>query len=368
MSDTLPTRNSRGTPPRGRNSRAVVRAGILAGLESLLRSLACDPKSVLAEVGLGPSALLDPDAWVDYRQANRLVARSAEASGCPHFGLLLGQEVTAAQLGFSGFMVRAAANVGQALQTLAEHLDLHDTGGRATFNVDADFVQIGYRIDSPSVEFPGHAYDFSAAVLCRLLRDFLGLGWNPAEVRLTRGSEVDTTPYRQYFRSRLVFGCEACVVVFPSRFLGHSLATADAPLFQLLELEAALRQGLEGSRLAGALPRLLRRGLLVNCYSAGELSAAMGIHERTLHRHLQAAGTTYRKELDRVRYAVSTELLSGTYLRVSDIAQSVGYADSATFIRAFRRWSGSSPLAWRKRHPHQSRRSRPTADPDSGSP
>ena len=94
------------------------------------------------------------------------------------------------------------------------------------------------------------------------------------------------------------------------------------------------------------LPAVLQRGLLLNRFSARDIANAVGLHERTLHRRLQTSGTTFRQELDRVRESLSVQLLESTSLPVCDIAASVGYADSSTFIRAFRRWTGFSPTSW----------------------
>ena len=78
------------------------------------------------------------------------------------------------------------------------------------------------------------------------------------------------------------------------------------------------------------------------------VAGSFGLHERTLHRRLRESGTNYRRELDEVRRALSEQLLGNTGLTVSDIATTLGYADASGFIRAFERWCGISPNAWRK--------------------
>ena len=53
---------------------------------------------------------------------------------------------------------------------------------------------------------------------------------------------------------------------------------------------------------------------------------------------------------DEVRLAVSRELLARTDIAASDVAAALGYATPNAFVRAFRRWTGSSPSVWRKEH------------------
>jgi len=98
------------------------------------------------------------------------------------------------------------------------------------------------------------------------------------------------------------------------------------------------------------LPSVLRKGLLTNEFSADHIADVFGMRERTLHRRLRVEGTSFRKEIDRVRESVSEQLLESTSLPVCDIAQSLGYADSSSFIRAFSRWTGTNPTRWRKQN------------------
>ena len=74
------------------------------------------------------------------------------------------------------------------------------------------------------------------------------------------------------------------------------------------------------------------------------------MHERTLNRRLRSEGTTFHRQLDAVRHEVSLQLLSNTAMRLAEIAATLGYADASAFVRAFRRWSGTTPEGWRRAH------------------
>lgn len=97
--------------------------------------------------------------------------------------------------------------------------------------------------------------------------------------------------------------------------------------------------------------RALRTLLLHGKGSGDDVAQALAIHRRTLNRRLRAEGTTFRKVLDCVRFAVAKEMLEDSGVSIPEIAASLGYADYVSFTRAFRRWTGNTPGAWRKRPP-----------------
>lgn len=331
----------------------IVRVGPLVNIERVITKLGFDPEVAFRRAGVQPAVFRDPDHRVSYLQAGQLIAEGAAVTGCPHFGLLVGVEGEPSHLGVAGFLVRAAATTRQALTALVENLDLHDTGGTPALDVEHGYARLSFSVHQPGVAALDHIYDLCAAIMYGVLRSLCGDDWKATEVCLPRRRPADITPYKRLFRATPLFDSDRCAIRFPSHWLEHRTPSADALLFRHLEKEARALHDLQTGDIMECLPAMLRHGLLLDAYSAAEIAAVFGLRERTLHRRLQAAGTTFREELDRVRKTLSRQLLESTGLPVGDIAHALGYADSSGFIRAFRRWSGSNPSSWRKQNaPH----------------
>ena len=325
-----------------------LRVGPFVNTALILRSLACDPEPVFSRAGFRLEQFADPDRRLPYLQFTQLLAACVEATGCEHFGLLLGQSASASHLGLAGFLMRAAPTVETALDLLVEHLDLHDEGGTPTVIKTPDMALLGYTVQHPGAAAIEQIYDMTTAIACNIMRALCGKAWRPAEVLLSRRKPRDAEPYRRFFRAPLQFDAELSAIAFRSRWLQQPVASADALLFNHLEKAASDLHALQRLGLAETLSAQLRSGLLQRKWSAAEMASALGLHERTLHRRLRAAGTSYRRELDRVRRSLSLQLLEGTDLSVTQVADSMGYASSSAFIRAFSRWTGASPMQWRR--------------------
>ena len=74
----------------------------------------------------------------------------------------------------------------------------------------------------------------------------------------------------------------------------------------------------------------------------------LGIHPKTLNRRLLKEHTNFRALRSRARFQLATNFLTHTSLKVYDIADALGYAETSTFTRAFRTWAGKPPNVWRK--------------------
>jgi len=88
----------------------------------------------------------------------------------------------------------------------------------------------------------------------------------------------------------------------------------------------------------------LIRNLLKHCGGA----TGLGLSVRTLRRRLGEEGASYFGLCDEVRGAIAERLLTGSRLQVEQIAETLGYSESASFIHAFKRWTGESPHAFRR--------------------
>ena len=84
-----------------------------------------------------------------------------------------------------------------------------------------------------------------------------------------------------------------------------------------------------------------------------EVAQLLQVSPRTLQRQLSDEGCSYSELVERCRCRVACESLQHTLDSIQDIAVSLGYRDASSFTRAFRRWTGKAPRAYRARFPGQ---------------
>jgi AraC-like DNA-binding protein len=106
--------------------------------------------------------------------------------------------------------------------------------------------------------------------------------------------------------------------------------------------------GKDAGPLSDDLRRVLRTELLKDTCSASAVARLFSMHRRTLNRHLSTEGLAFRRIADQVRFEIACELMTKTDMALGQIAAVLRYSELSAFTRAFRRWSGQAPSAWRR--------------------
>jgi AraC-like DNA-binding protein len=259
-------------------------------------------------------------------------------------GLLAGRLWTLDHMGVVGQLMRHSPTLGDALRTLAIYHRLNSEGGAVFLLEHGSAIALGYAVHQPMVDGIEHIYDTVLACGCNFIRELLGAHWNPLEVVFARAQPPDLQAYREFFRARFRFDSPRTALYLSRRMFDRPVPGADPKIRRALEakIEAAT-----AGDLIVRLHRALRLLLLNGDSSGDDVAQQLALHRRTLNRRLRAQGTTFQKVLDGVRWEVARQLLGSTNILLDDVASATGYADTSAFVRAFHRWSGTTPARWR---------------------
>ncbi len=329
-------------------ARGMVRVAPIATVPGLLREFGVEPGSLLQQFGLSEAAFSQPDRTVPFELVGRLINACVHATGCPHFGLLVGQRSNASTLGATGFLMKNAPDVGTALQEAIRNNDLHDRGSTACLEVKGDRAMLVYTIGQPGIAGAAQICDGSLAQLWNIMRGLCGAEWLPIEVRFSHDKPADPAAYRRFFRAPLRFNALHNALVFQASWLTRQIDHSDPVLHRhfLQHIESIRRYSRQdfGEKAYQVLLSLIG----TQPCSLDDLASHFSVHPRTLNRRLQEAGTSFRALYNEARHQTACQLLRDTRASIESIATLLGYSDATAFSRAFSRWEGAPPGKWRR--------------------
>jgi AraC-like DNA-binding protein len=156
---------------------------------------------------------------------------------------------------------------------------------------------------------------------------------------------------RSLIAGPVTFGANSNQIRIPRRELDLPSRGRDFQLLRLcmMQLERLLLRKSAGHDVPdlAASVRSLLRAQLQHGSSLEQVARALKLGTRTLRRRLEAAGVSFLELLERVRHEAAIEYLTHSADDIAGIAERVGYGDPSNFRRAFRRWTGQSPAAFR---------------------
>lgn len=329
-------------------SDTSVRIATLMALPIVLEKLGYDPADLLAERGFKLSLFDNPENVISYARRSQLIKHCVNKTGCSHLGHLIGRDTDATSFGLVGLLMQQSTDVATALRSLVRLTHLHVRGAVIYLQEKDNLAFLGYSIIQPGTVAREQIEDGAVTIAFNILRNLCGPTWKPSNVLFAHSKPVDTRPFRQFFKAPLGFDAERNGVLFPASWLQQPVMGADPKQRRLLQEKIDQLESHYNEDFAEQVRRVLPPALLTQQASADHVAALFSIHQRTMNRRLSACGSSFQELVDESSFVISRQLLENSTMQINHIAETLGYADGSSFIRAFRRWSGTTPSLWRE--------------------
>ena len=314
---------------------------------------------LLAGTGLTEAELSALD-YINVEQMSALLQNIEDGGVEPGWAARAGDQLSVNTHGPLGFAALSAPTLGEALQVMAEFHAVRIT------TISAELQPVGNRYRFAMRDLTGDEryacwmFEIVLKVLESLVETIVGypVGGNviisfayPAPDYVDALEEIYGTPCK-FGASHTAISIPASWRHIPSPLYDESTYRANiAKCRELIAAQGRSKDPVERVRniLASHFDRARASG------SPGEpppgmeaISAQMHLTPRTLIRRLKRADSSYKSLLEQARNKVAEDLLQQASLTVADVGEKLGYRDPANFGRAFRKWKGVTPAAWRR--------------------
>lgn len=306
-----------------------------------------DWEPVLARASLTVEALEDHDRRVPFGAGLLLLREGARALRDPLFGLHAGLGIDRASFLLTAFVAITQETGRAAYQVASQLTPLTFDGLECVLESAADASHVTIRLSQA-----GSPCD-DPLLAEYLVGSVLGVQQRSVEVRLQRvafvhAARAPMATYREALGGSVVFGQEACTITYHAP-LDARLAGADPVLSEVLSKQAfgLLAQLPVGAVHAPRVQRLVLTQLADGAVDVEAAARALHMSERTLRRRLAEEGTSFREVVDGARRERALVLMERRDQNLDQIALALGFAGAGAFRRAFHRWTGESPRAYR---------------------
>ncbi|MEM6994378.1 MAG: AraC family transcriptional regulator ligand-binding domain-containing protein [Myxococcota bacterium] len=304
--------------------------------------------------GLRLADLVDADA----RVPDSVLGAAWRAIGArfadPMIALEMAAAAPAGALGPLAQAVEYSATRRDALETIVRYQKVLSGGLDVRLRDDGERVSMVFSHSQDLVD-EGLGAEAALGLTARMGREVLGLDGAIERIEFAHPirEALPHDAYETWFGAPVRFAVGRNAVVFERAALLEPLQRPDAEMYGYISAHLDLVQAGLLERIADAPLDRVREAIAAQArrsrYGAEDVAQALGMSVRTLQRHTQKHGASLRALLDEAREASATKLLADPRLSIEEVAFVVGYSDDRAFRRAFQRWTGKSPAAFRKR-------------------
>ncbi len=320
------------------------------------REYGVPPEVMLRGTALTERTLADPDAQIDARTELAVIRNLVRALGTerPALGVEVGRRYHITTFGIFGFACVSSPTLGETIDFALRYLELSFTFCLPVTRWEPGQFVADIRDELVPPDVRRFLVERDVLAMHQVMSDLLG-----RPLVLLR-AEFDYPEPEYAGRLAEIIGVRPRFGQ-PQNLFALDPAVLEQPLPQANEYTWAMclaqcrelvhRRRARTGIAAEVRMRLVPRGG-VDGYAAplgiDAVARDLNMSTRTLRRHLDAVGTSYRALLDEVRRTLAEEMLTATPLSVSDVAIRLGYAEASTFIYAFKRWTGTTPASYRR--------------------
>lgn len=303
---------------------------------------------LLQECGIDASAVSDPDARVDKKAFIHLMLTVMRHTEDEFMGFGSGRVSKPGTFSMMAHAVINCATLEKAIRRGSKFYELFDYAITSRLMSDGDEACIHF-VSREDIMFRPHIMEAVVFLTLRFLSWLIGQQIVPKRINLDFDS-IDDGEFANQFPCQVHYGQTRCEIIMDSRYMSMPLVQNQLSLSKFLKasLEELMDGDIENASLNAQIRSIISKEFGNNFPDFSVVCEKLAMTPQTLRRRLKDENTSYQEIKDTIRKDASIYYLSKPELTIDEIALLMGFSEASSFHRAFKKWTGKTPSAYRQ--------------------
>jgi AraC-like DNA-binding protein len=334
----------------GPSNGPIVLAAAATGIVDFIEHAGGDIDRIFGNSGIAPDMAGSPTLKLRLADYCRLFEEASRRTQHDNFGLWFGNQFQPRDLGLWGYAAISSPTLGTALENLVGLFRFHqESSAMRLVSAPNGLMRLEYRIESPEILERRQDAELSLGMFLNVIRECCGTHWAPEEVHFEHPRPQMWKEHEAAFNAPVYFSQTTNALALRRDILDRAMPGRDLKMLSMMQtcLETLGLQGGEPSlfdRIRSAIRVRLPDGYPTLDQIAGELRVSAA----SVQRSLSEQGLTYKDAVEAMRRNLARMYLDQRQLPLTEVALLLGYSELSAFTRAFTRWTGLSPRAYRQ--------------------
>lgn len=332
-------------------SSSTVCAAAISNFVELLIQAGAYEKDIERVLGVELKQLTDPDQRVAMSRLVNLEHEAPRFTKNPAIALQIGQicPKDRSQSGIVGYIASHSSTIGEGFRQAIRYSNLLSDGIFMALEEEQDTAEFIYVRKDPT-HFSIQSIEIALVNTVTTLRELCGNEFQLIEASFQYPAPEYLNLYNDVLQSNLNFNQAENKLIFASGVLKRPTPQAQPYINNILIARAAeLLSSIENSsKFSKTVQEKIIEGLPWGPLGADKVASSLNISRQTLYRRLKEEGASFQGLLDQSRKELAIKYLGNKSYSITDVAFLLGFSESSSFNRAFRRWYGNSPKSFQR--------------------
>ena len=328
----------------------IVLACAATGIVPFIERSGGDIDRIFGNSGIAPDMAGSPTLKLRLSDYCRLFEEASRRTQNDNFGLWFGNQFQPRDLGLWGYAAVSSPTLGSALENLVGLFRFHqESSGMRLVPARDGLIRLEYRIETPEILERRQDAELSLGMFLNVIRECLGPHWAPEEVYFEHPRPQLWQEHEAAFDAPIYFSQPTNALAFRRDILDRAMPARDLKL--LATMQTCLQAlGLHGGEhgLFDRIRTAIRMRLPNGAPTLDQIAAELRVSAPAVQRCLAEEGLTYKDAVETMRQNLARMYLEQRQLPLTEVALLLGYSELSAFTRAFTRWTGVSPRAYRQ--------------------
>lgn len=317
-------------------------------LWKIVESYGVDPEPLFRKLHVDPRLMEDGSARIQYSVADLLWVGASKLVDDPCFGLRAAKYWHPSNLNALGYAWLASTSLRTALGRFCRYSRILSSGAVIELKEEPGSLYLEITYTERTASFFWRV-DALLALLISMCRVNYGEKLDPVYVSISHPEPSCAGDYFALFRCPVEFSAAENRIAFSQQVADERLPGAN-PQFAQLNDEIVINYlaRLEGENIVHRVKAAIIENLPSGGVSDASIADVLYMNVRSLQRRLKADGTTFKTLLNETRKELAESYIQDDKLTLSEISFMLGFSEISSFSRAFKRWTGASPKAYRQ--------------------
>lgn len=302
-------------------------------------------EKMLKEADLSMDVILKHDKKIDSKNLSFIFRYCMQESNNKALALHIGQAVSYQSLGLLGYLLLNTNDLKQMIEKFNAYQKLISGYFKFQFFDEEKYYKLAIYInENPFIPVPSFHAQVHLSSIVSILTQILGEKVIPDFTYFSQGADENIEEYKKIFGENIYFGKDENAIFFKKDNLNIPVKNSNSSMLEYFENEAKkILDEQEEKSWYFKVEKEIFKNIGDKDITIELISRNLNLSPRTLQNYLKKESKTFRGALNKIRQKLAEHYINNTKMDYSSISFLLGYSESSSFFRAYKKWNNKTP-------------------------